>query len=290
MQRLSPYSLFAISLLVGCFARGSGNTRGASSTSTELESTDASSTSASYTGALGTDTDTASTTEASAGASADASTGGSTDADTTTSTGAGQTTGSPAPVCGDGVAEGDEECDDANAVEADGCLSNCTREWFVFVTSEPWTQGDIKGLIGADYQCRHRAAKMFLPNFERYMAWISTSEVQPVDRLYHARGPYKLVNGLRVAADWDALLAGPLENPIVVSELGETVEALVFTGTQSTGERTLDTSFCADWTSNSGDLDDVAWYGVSSEVGQEWTLAVETFCAGYAALYCFEQP
>ncbi len=204
-----------------------------------------------------------------------------------TSTGAQQTSGD-GPACGDGVREGDEECDDANDVDADGCLSDCTREWFVFVTSEPFTQGDINGLVGADYQCRHRATKMFLPNGERYMAWISTSEVQPVDRMYHARGPYKLVNGLRVAASWDALVTGPLENPINVSELSETVDNIVFTGTLTSGERAGETSHCDDWMNGAGDV--FAWYGGSSEVGAEWTYAIESICGEFAAIYCFEQP
>ena len=207
---------------------------------------------------------------------------------TETNTGEEQTTGGSVPICGDGVKEGDEECDDGNVVEADGCLGNCTREWFVFVTSEPHTQGDIKGIVGADYQCRHRATKMFLPNGERYMAWISTSEVQPVDRMYHARGPYKLVNGLRVAANWDALTVGPLENPIIVSELSETVDTPVFTGTLPSGERVADSTQCDDWTNGGGDK--FAWYGISSEVGVEWTRALESICGEHAAIYCFEQP
>ena len=103
---------------------------------------------------------------------------------TQTETGGESSSGSPAPVCGDGEKEGDEECDDGNVVEADGC----TREWLVFVTSDPPVKGDFGGVIGADYECRHRATKLFLPNGERYKAWISTSEVQPVDRLYHTRG------------------------------------------------------------------------------------------------------
>jgi len=117
-----------------------------------------------------------------------------------------ETTGGPASVCGDGMQEGEEECDDANDVEGDGCLNNCTRTWLVFVTSNLATQGDLGGVVGADYECRHRATKLFLRNGERYKAWIGTSEVQPVDRLYHARGPYKLINGLQVAANWDALV------------------------------------------------------------------------------------
>jgi len=200
----------------------------------------------------------------------------------------GDVTEGPGPACGDGVMAGEEECDDANEVEADGCRSDCTREWLVFVTSEPFTAGDIKGLVGADYQCRHRATKMFLPNGERYKAWISTSEVQAVDRLYHARGPYKLVNGLQVAASWDALVSGPLDNPIEVSELSETVSAPVFTGTLPDGTRAPDSSHCDDWTNYDGD--NFAWFGATVAVDGDWTHAYESICGGHAGLYCFEQP
>ena len=197
-------------------------------------------------------------------------------------------TGPGGPVCGDGEVEGEEECDDANTVDGDGCYNNCTRSWLVFVTSEPRTQGNIKGLIGADYQCRHRASKLFLPNGDRYMAWVSTSEVQPADRLYHARGPYRLVNGEQVAANWDALVAGPLDHPIMLDEQGEVVDALVFTGTTPEGWRVPNSTHCNDWTDSSGK--NFVWVGVSTEAGKPWTLAVETICGAHAALYCFEQP
>ena len=42
--------------------------------------------------------------------------------------GGSSSSGEPGAVCGDGVVEGDEECDDANMIEGDGCLGNCTRE------------------------------------------------------------------------------------------------------------------------------------------------------------------
>jgi hypothetical protein len=120
------------------------------------------------------------------------------------------------------------------------------------------------------------------------MAWISTSEVQPIDRLYHARGPYKMVNGLRVAASWDALIAGPLENPINVSELSETVVGPVFTGTLPNGERVMDSTHCDDWTDGGGD--NFGWYGASVATNGDWTAAHKSICGGHAGLYCFEQP
>ena len=38
----------------------------------------------------------------------------------------GSTTGGPAPVCGDGIVEGDEACDDGNLDDGDGCEADCT--------------------------------------------------------------------------------------------------------------------------------------------------------------------
>ena len=253
-------------------------------------------------GETGTSTTSTSTTQGEPGESGTDTTSGPGPAlSTSTSTGAGDdtsddtTTGpdpgstGPAPsMCGDGVVEGDEECDDANAVDGDGCFNNCTRSWLVFITSEPFTTGDIKGLIGADYQCRHRASKLFLPNGDRYMAWISTSEVQPVDRLYHARGPYRLVNGDQVAASWDALVAGPLDHPIMLSELGELVNAPVFTSTTPEGWRVPNSTYCDDWTIGGGK--NFTWYGDSTATDKLWTLGVESICGLHAALYCFEQP
>ena len=42
--------------------------------------------------------------------------------------GAGGEGGAPATVCGDGDAQGDEECDYGNTLPADGCSSTCTDE------------------------------------------------------------------------------------------------------------------------------------------------------------------
>ena len=250
-------------------------------TSTGDTSTDAQTDS---TDSIGGDEQTGGSASSDVSGGAGTATGATTEPDTSGS----GTTGMPAPVCGDGVQEGEEECDDGNAIEGDGCLSNCTREWLVFVTSDPATQGDLGGVIGADYECRHRATKLFLPNGERYMAWISTSEVQPIDRLYHARGPYKLVNGLQVAANWDALVSGSLDNPVNVTELGETSESLVFTGTLPSGERVPNSSHCDDWTDNDGD--NFMWLGASTESDYNWTYALNVNCDAGANLICFEQP
>jgi cysteine-rich repeat protein len=210
----------------------------------------------------------------------------------TSSDSSSDTTTAAEPVCGDGVVDQGEDCDDMNTNDADACRNDCSREWYVFLTSfdgQDALQGDdIKGVIGADYQCRHRAAKLFLPNAERYMAWISTSDSQPVDRLHHARGPYKLVTGVRVAASWDALLAGPLEHPINVDELGQTVHYVAWTGTLPDGTRAPNSTHCDDWTDN--DSDNFAVAGDADATDHTWTHGIVAHCGGEALLYCFEQP
>ncbi len=52
-------------------------------------------------------------------------------------------TGEPLPVCGDGVLDPDEECDDGNADESDGCTSACesacaAQGWFDLTIPEGW--------------------------------------------------------------------------------------------------------------------------------------------------------
>jgi cysteine-rich repeat protein len=62
---------------------------------------------------------------AAASATASASTGASSSASSGSSSGS---TGGAAPVCGDAVIEGSEQCDDGNAAIGDGCSPTCTIE------------------------------------------------------------------------------------------------------------------------------------------------------------------
>jgi len=48
---------------------------------------------------------------------------GSTSATTTTE----GTTEDPGPVCGDGIVEGDEECDDGDNIDKNACSNACTK-------------------------------------------------------------------------------------------------------------------------------------------------------------------
>ncbi len=56
----------------------------------------------------------------------------------------------PAPiVCGDGVTEGDEECDDGNVVDEDACLSNCR----VASCGDGVIHGGVEECDGSDDSC-----------------------------------------------------------------------------------------------------------------------------------------
>jgi len=195
-------------------------------------------------------------------------------------------------VCGDGyVHRGAEECDDGNAVVTDGCDLGCMRTRRIFITSAAYDAGQFKGIAGADQRCRSLAAQAGLANAAKFKAWISDSTTSPSQRLFHGRGRYELVNGLLVAESWEALLAGELHFPIEVTEKGETHHTSVWTGSAPDGTAVPGSGHCLDWTSSS--LLQTAFYGVSSEITADWTLADvqanPTPCNTELALYCVEQ-
>ena len=189
--------------------------------------------------------------------------------------------------------EGDEECDDANADPLDECDNACARAYFIFVTSEFGYTGKLNGLLGADVRCRNRAVLAELPRWDRYQALLSDSSTDAADRLHHARGYYRLINGLPVAHGWDALMTAPLENPINVTELSTTLNIGVWTGTGPGGIAIPGAEHCGDWTIEADDV--FGHYGKSSQVGPGWLVwdnpkTNPTVCFANSALYCVEQP
>lgn len=232
-----------------------------------------------------TTSDTTSTTAGSDSDSAGTSTG-------TTDT---SSTGEPVAVCGNGVVEAfgpsPEDCDDGNDDPDDGC-SDCGRDRLVFITSDNYQAAIFIGIVGVDQRCRHLAAVQNLPKFAEFKAWISDSTVSAKQRMFRGRGRYVLINGLVVAASWDALLAGELKNPINVTEASETKNYGAWTGTLPDGSAAVGSDHCADWTSQF--YKNTGYWGRSAMVTAEWTIADPPVdqpgdCAVARALYCFEQ-
>lgn len=203
------------------------------------------------------------------------------------STDTGSTTGPDLPVCGNGVVEPDEACDDGNATPGDGC-QECATDSVVFITSEVYQGFALGGLYGADQRCRSLAAKAGLQRFLTFKAWLSTPTESAADRLLHSRGRYLLVNGLVVAQNWDALTSGHLENPIMVDESSQTRDEAVWTGTLATGQPSLGSEFCGDWDDESA-VDMYGGLGLSASTDAAWSFFEPGPCFSELRLYCVEQ-
>jgi cysteine-rich repeat protein len=198
-----------------------------------------------------------------------------------------ESTGPTAAVCGDGVVEGDETCDDGNQTPNDGC-QECAKDSIVFVTSELYQGFSLEGLYGADQRCRSLADKADLARHLTFKAWLSSSKESANARLIHSKGRYVLVNGLVVAQNWSGLTSGILINPIMVDEISQSRDDAVWTGTLSSGEAALDDEFCEDWDDDSGLLK-FAGIGFSSSIDATWSFFEPAPCDSQLRLYCIEQ-
>lgn len=195
-------------------------------------------------------------------------------------------TGPADPVCGDGLVQLGEACDDGNLVAGDGC-QECATDSLVFISSEVYQGFALGGLYGADQRCRSLAAKAGLLHPETFVAWLSTAAMPAADRLKHSPGRYLLVNGLVVAESWTALTSGSLKNPIMVDEYSQTRDTRAWTGTLVSGQPAPGSEFCEDWDDDSGLL---KWggTGLSVNVDSAWSFFEQGPCDSELRLYCFQ--
>ncbi len=237
---------------------------------------------------IGTSTGTSSDTSQDSSGSSNTSTSTSGTGDESSgSSGNSSSTGPSLPVCGDGVVEGDETCDDGNATPGDGC-QECAKDSIVFVTSEVYQGFALGGLYGADQHCQSLAAKAELPRFLTFKAWLSTPTTPAADRLIHSVGRYVMVNGLVVAQNWEALTSGAIENAIMVDESSQTRESGVWTGTLVNGQPALGSEFCKDWDDDSGLLK-FGGTGLSMNTDSAWSFFDQGPCGSELRLYCIGQ-
>jgi len=214
---------------------------------------------------------------------------------TTTGESSGESSSGPPPAfCGNGVPEPGEECDDGNDDDLfDACTTSCARARIIFLTSELFQGGDIHTVVGADNMCQKAAGLAGLPEYMNYRAIISDSTTDARDRLFPAQGPYRLVNGLQVARNFDALMNETLEHPVDTTELGTDPEQnAVWTGTQVGGVAVPGSKHCLGWTSSSP-LELGVW-GHPTSVDGDWLndsnpVVNPTVCNIHQALYCLEQ-
>ena len=203
-------------------------------------------------------------------------------------------TGEPMAECGNGVLEAfgpePEECDDNNLDPDDGCSETCALDRRVFVTSALYNGVAVGSLKLADALCANLADDRGWPDGLQYRAWLSDSTTDARDRFTRGRGQLVMANGLVLATSWSALLAGQLENPLEVTEMSETYQGGVWTGTRPDGTAVPDSEHCDDWSTSS--VLKTGYYGYSDRKTAEWTMAAgfdqPSDCASPYALYCFQ--
>lgn len=195
-----------------------------------------------------------------------------------------------ANFCGDQIVQITEECDDEQ-LQAEGlCQPNCTwTRKFVFVTSKGFTGAQIKGLLGADLHC-NLAAKGKLPG--TYQAWLSDTTWWPAKRMAKHPLPYVRSDGELIAFGWEELASTMHKLPIDLAEdKGPPFETDtlcgghgIHTGTLEDGTRDFMSGDCKGWTS---DQEFTTW-GSTLDLNQ-WSKACGGLCGLEAPLLCVQQ-
>lgn len=165
----------------------------------------------------------------------------------------------------------------------------------VFATRATYAGSSLGGLAGADAICQTTAAGAHLTG--TFKAWLSDVSAAPVTRFTHARIPYALLDGTRIADDWPDLIHADLDHPIDLDEHGEAIPSVhgdfmgdwAWTGTGFTGARAPydnpDQATCVSWTVTQAG----GGIGDRGTTDKGWTDSGGISCGLLASLYCFEQ-
>ena len=127
------------------------------------------------------------------------------------------------------------------------------------------------------------------------MAWVSTSTTNAADRLAHSSDPYVDTQGNQFVANWDALVAGTIDNPLLVDESGTPLPSNfgVWTGTLDNGvyDKTFGSADCSAWqdASLSNQATGGTTYNAGAAFPHRWSATELDACAKPKSLVCFEQ-
>lgn len=152
----------------------------------------------------------------------------------------------------------------------------------VFVTSTTQT-ASLGGIDGADALCASQAAAAGLSG--EFNAWLSTVDSAVADRFVRSTQPYVLVDGTRIADDWDDLTDGTLQAILNLDANGEARGGDVWTGTLPSGLSFAETD-CDGFTSGTVGA---ALCGTTQSINAGWTASQVPRCDTPLRLFCFEQ-
>jgi hypothetical protein len=155
-------------------------------------------------------------------------------------------------------------------------------EWRIFRTATV-QNANLGGVAGADEICATQALAAGLEG--EFKAWLSTIASPVADRVTQASGPYVLVNGARIADDWDDLVDGSILVPINLDASGVMRAGEVWTGTLADGDAYPDDDCAAFTRGTSG----VALCGATSSTTDTWTENITPACSTQLGLYCIQQ-
>jgi hypothetical protein len=161
----------------------------------------------------------------------------------------------------------------------------------VFATSErgpgalsSWPEAEgATGLAAGDAICSNLAEAASLPQPDRFVAWLSTTGVDAIDRIT-TDGPFKRIDAFTVAGNRADLSDGSVDTSLHMTEKGDYFDdtVSVFTGTGGDGVWTG--LSCNDWF---GTSPAEATAGLASYAGiVDWTDNWEAGCGTQGSLYC----
>ena len=128
-------------------------------------------------------------------------------------------------VCGDGIIEGNEECDG----ESD-CNEHCYLDRYIFLTEKSY-QGNLGGIGMADNACTTESKEFGNTDQTRFRAIIGTDESSPIKRLKKHKGRIVTLRGKVVAEEGlEDLFDGSLLSPINETPFETDINDYVFTG------------------------------------------------------------
>ena len=164
-------------------------------------------------------------------------------------------------------------------VDAAG-LDGATQANRAFVTSAQLV-GNLGGLAGADALCTNAASAAGLDG--TFVAWLSTTTVDAIDRLAGSRG-WVRTDGTALADQPAQIASGELFVPLDLDENGHPapLPAEPWTGTNPDGRAASGLS-CGDWTGAGTGQQGVAAAGMPS-----FTDGGTIPCMATRSLYCFE--